>query len=259
MVITGKLEQETTPTRSRKIAGDLARRIVDGEFPVGSRLPTERELAARFGTTRNVIREALRRLETGGLVQIRRGSGVYADNPQLTAGVEFFDVLMGIEDGSLNAAFLRDVLEFRGHIFRMMVRLAALRRTDAELARFGGLVAERRDAAADPALENEVTLQIFREIARATHNQICQMLFNSVERVTRRLRALVDLPTVSFEQTQKIFERLEEAFRQRDPALAEITVIRHVDATFRAFGLGRAAGSDVLFAPEPTEGLEEGA
>lgn len=257
LALTGRIEPEAVPTRSRQIAGELARRIIGGEFPVDSRLPTERELAAQFHTTRNVVREALKRLETSGLVQIRRGSGVYADNPQLTAGVEFFDVLLGLENGAINAAFLRDVLEFRGFVFRLMVRLAALRRSDAELARFHSLVAERRDAAVDPERENEITLAIFREIARATHNQVCQMLFNSVERVTRRLRALVDLPSVGFEQTQKIFERLEEAFLQHDAALAELTVIRHVDATFRAFGLGRPDGNAVLFAHNPAEGQEK--
>jgi DNA-binding GntR family transcriptional regulator len=51
--------------------------IAAGRYPVGSRLPPERELARLFGTSRPTVREALSGLETAGLVEVRRGSGAY--------------------------------------------------------------------------------------------------------------------------------------------------------------------------------------
>src|SRR5687768_14443539 len=54
----------------------LRARILSDEWPKGSRLPSERELAELYDTNRNTLREALRRLEQSGLVTVRQGQGV---------------------------------------------------------------------------------------------------------------------------------------------------------------------------------------
>ena len=59
------------------IAAKLRKLIEDGEFPPGSRLPGERELAERFGVSRVTIREAEIALEAQGWIAIRIGSGVH--------------------------------------------------------------------------------------------------------------------------------------------------------------------------------------
>lgn len=61
----------------RQIADQLRALIVGGEFPVGSRLPAERELAAQLGVSRPSVREALIALEVEGLVEVRVGSGIH--------------------------------------------------------------------------------------------------------------------------------------------------------------------------------------
>lgn len=66
---------------SRRIADDLRTAIESGELTAGQKLPSERELAARYGTARNTAREAFRLLETAGLVDIEHGSGVFVHRP----------------------------------------------------------------------------------------------------------------------------------------------------------------------------------
>jgi GntR family transcriptional regulator len=66
---------------SRRIADDLRAAIESGELTAGQKLPSERELAARYGTARNTAREAFRLLETAGLVDIEHGSGVFVHRP----------------------------------------------------------------------------------------------------------------------------------------------------------------------------------
>ncbi len=61
----------------RQVAEQLRQLIDSGEFPVGCRLPTERELAAKLGISRPTVREALIALEVDGRVRIRVGSGIY--------------------------------------------------------------------------------------------------------------------------------------------------------------------------------------
>jgi len=66
---------------SRRIADELRTAIESGELTAGQKLPSERELAARYGTARNTAREAFRLLETAGLVDIEHGSGVFVHRP----------------------------------------------------------------------------------------------------------------------------------------------------------------------------------
>lgn len=61
----------------RQIADQLGALIRAGEFPVGSRLPAERDLAAQLGVSRPSVREALIALEVEGLVEVRVGSGIH--------------------------------------------------------------------------------------------------------------------------------------------------------------------------------------
>lgn len=61
----------------RLIAEELRREITDGTRPIGSRLPSENELADRFGVHRNTVRQAVAALTAEGLVASRRGSGTY--------------------------------------------------------------------------------------------------------------------------------------------------------------------------------------
>ncbi len=61
----------------QQIADRVRSLIQDGQFPAGSRLPAERELAQQLGVSRPSLREALIALEIAGNVEIRMGSGIY--------------------------------------------------------------------------------------------------------------------------------------------------------------------------------------
>jgi DNA-binding transcriptional regulator YhcF (GntR family) len=64
-----------------QIADQIRSMITVGEFPPGSRLPAERELAKRFGVSRPSMREALIALEVEGYVDVRPGSGILVTTP----------------------------------------------------------------------------------------------------------------------------------------------------------------------------------
>ncbi len=65
----------------RQIADQIRTLIRSGEFPAGSRLPPERDLAKQLGVSRPSVREALIALEVEGLVEVRIGSGIYVLAP----------------------------------------------------------------------------------------------------------------------------------------------------------------------------------
>ncbi|AXA56985.1 FadR/GntR family transcriptional regulator [Pseudomonas thivervalensis] len=101
----------------------LRRRISDGVWTVGQRLPTEPELVAELGISRNTVREAMRVLAFSGLIEIRQGDGSY-----VRAVVDPLDTLKVLSRCSLEQAReTRHILEVEA------IGLAALRRTDEDL------------------------------------------------------------------------------------------------------------------------------
>ncbi len=60
-----------------RVSSNLASRIAAGQYPVGARLPSERDLAREYAVSRPTVREAIIALELDGLVKVRVGSGVY--------------------------------------------------------------------------------------------------------------------------------------------------------------------------------------
>jgi DNA-binding FadR family transcriptional regulator len=66
----------------RQIADQLAQLIASGEFPAGTRLPAERELAHSLGVSRTSVREAIISLEMSGLVEVRVGTGIFVLAPR---------------------------------------------------------------------------------------------------------------------------------------------------------------------------------
>lgn len=61
----------------QSIAGTLAAEIAEGQYQIGDKLPTEAQMAARFGVNRHTVRVALSQLSAQGLVRARRGAGVF--------------------------------------------------------------------------------------------------------------------------------------------------------------------------------------
>ena len=101
----------------------LRARINNGAWEVGQRLPTEPELAAELGISRNTVREAMRVLAFAGLIEIRQGDGSY-----LRGRVDPMDTLR-----ALSSCSLAQIRETRQILEVEAIGMAALRRTDEDL------------------------------------------------------------------------------------------------------------------------------
>ena len=74
----------STPRAYEAVAHELLVLILGGHLAVGDRLPSERQLASRFGVSRPTVREALGVLESRGLVVTRKGSGTFVAGREAT-------------------------------------------------------------------------------------------------------------------------------------------------------------------------------
>lgn len=120
--------------RSSNIANtvfaDLQRQILNGQLKAGERLAGERELASKYGTNRNTLREAVRKLEQARLVTVRHGQGVTVADFRRTGTLELLSPFLesGPDAGEI-ARVIGDVLEPRVLLLEYATRLA-VRRAD---------------------------------------------------------------------------------------------------------------------------------
>ena len=109
------------------IAQQIRQKILEGEFPEGSKLPSEHEFAQMFGVSRNVVREAVARLKLSGLLETRRGVGTFISTDLNAAN---FQVHV---DDLLDFKQLKHVFQLRIEIEAGAAALAAENRTPAQL------------------------------------------------------------------------------------------------------------------------------
>src|SRR5882724_4899428 len=81
-------EEIRTSNIANTIFVELRRKILSGELKAGERLAGERELATKYGTNRNTLREAVRKLEQARLVTVRHGQGVTVADFRKTGTME---------------------------------------------------------------------------------------------------------------------------------------------------------------------------
>lgn len=214
-----------TPDKSQdRLYQDLARSLLEelasGRYPVGARLPAERELAATYNVSRPTVREAMIALEVQGLVEVRVGSGAYVRRLPGKEDIPGFNV----------TAF--ELTEARLIFEGEAAALAASQITDDELDEIARLV----DAIAQENLETNGAERADRDfhlaIAKATRNTA---IYNAIEH-------LWDLRSASPEaallhekaRTANIKPVVDEhtavldALRNRDPAAARAAMRAHL-------------------------------
>ncbi|MEZ4224557.1 MAG: GntR family transcriptional regulator [Polyangiaceae bacterium] len=129
-------ESAQTSNIAGNIFRELRRQILRGELPAGDRLPGERELAARYNTNRNTLREAVRKLEQSRLVTVRHGQGVTVADFRKSGTMELLPAyLEAAPDLSEVVHLLEDILPARLMVIEFATRLAIARAQKADVER----------------------------------------------------------------------------------------------------------------------------
>ncbi|SDE99597.1 FadR/GntR family transcriptional regulator [Limimaricola pyoseonensis] len=196
-----------------EIASDLARKILNGELAVGDRLPSERLLCAEYAVSRPVVREALSKLKSDGLVASRAGSGVFVTAQNATSSFRIQNFAVS------NREALEQAMELLVAIEVAATRLAALHRTDEDLKRIKRALVGMEFAIANDELGDEEDFQFHQAIVEATHNPhfqaLCKHLEFGARNVIRQARTNtranhVDLLDAVQEEHRAIFRAIAE-------------------------------------------------
>lgn len=190
----------------------LRERILDGVWTVGQRLPTEPELAAELGISRNTVREAMRVLAFSGLVEIRQGDGSYLRTAQ--------DPLQAVQ--AMSRCTPEQARETRHILEAEAIGLAALRRSEADLqglreALKGGEAHFHADLDAYIACD----LVFHQRLVDAAHNPALSELYRYFSGV---VAAALQRNMSAVPRCQSVFdlhEQILDAIEQRDPERAK--------------------------------------
>lgn len=171
----------SSPRRSAladQVIAQLRTQITSGEWPVGSRIPTEPELVEQLGVARNTVREAVRALAHNGLLDIRQGSGTY-----VVATSELASVMQRrfADADPHHVGELRSVLEASA------ARLAARRRTDREMAVLDTALLRRESAwqSGDREAFIQADATLHQAVVAASHNDVLAQLYADLGEVLR--------------------------------------------------------------------------
>ncbi|MFJ6567365.1 FadR/GntR family transcriptional regulator [Streptomyces sp. NPDC091292] len=163
---------------SEQVIAALRTQIATGEWPVGSRIPTEPELVEQLGVARNTVREAVRALAHNGLLDIRQGSGTF---------VVATSELAGVMQRRFAGADPRHIAELRSTLEASAAKLAAERRTERDLKQLDTLLLRREEAWETGDAEAFVTADATFHLAivAASHNDVMTAMYADLGEVLR--------------------------------------------------------------------------
>lgn len=215
------------PIKKTRVAQEVADRIrvllLDGTFPPGQPLPSERHLAEQFGVSRGSIRDALRTLETIGLLETRHGQGTFPHELSVDRLVAPLASVMAYRPD------LRDeLIDVRRMFEPAVARAAAQRATDEDLADLQRVLDTQRQklVTGQSAITEDTAFHAI--LARATRNRVVMNIMATLNDL------LVESRTKSLQQKGRParsidgHEAVVAALRRKDGDAAARAMYEHI-------------------------------
>ncbi len=216
---------------SDQVARQLAAEIAAGRLGAGAKLPSESRLVEQFAVSRTVVREAVSRLKSLGLVDSRQGSGVY-----VTANPSYAPLNFDARHVESRAAVVQ-MAEVRRALEAEAAGLAAQRREAADLERLHGAMAaiECTVAAGGDGVEED--LGFHRAVAQASHNPF---LIGTLDYLAQFMRGAIGVTRANearrtdfAAQVRQEHAAVLQAIEGRDRTKARAAASRHMDNAIR--------------------------
>jgi GntR family transcriptional repressor for pyruvate dehydrogenase complex len=239
----GALPAEPKPFRRRvkvvdEIIESLRQDIVTRRVKDGERLPTEKELSHRFGVSQPTVREAIRALETLGLVEVLHGSGCFVRSQGGFALASALQTLLQLE-----SVGIMDVLDIRQVLGRRSIELAAVKATEEDIAEIT-ITWSRFEQLGKIRQVDEVVGYILgfqRAVSAAAHNPLLQSLEAFLLALLNEIQvSSLTGRSVRFWRARALdFQPYRlgilEGVRSRDPVIARAAMDRYFDAQRKRF------------------------
>ncbi len=215
---------------SAQVAEQIQNLILQNKLQIGDRLPAERELTEHFQVSRTVIREAIRILEAKGLLESLGGNGTFV------RGVNSKDVSdsLGMYISTVGDSIThKDLMEVRNIFEIQIAKLAAERISPAGIQRLEELLAGMRDTIDDADKFAQYDLDFHLELARATNNQLMEVLLDPlIDGLYEERRLASMLPGIA-EEAIGLHSDILEKVKARDANGAAQIMQQHLEQANR--------------------------
>jgi len=210
-----------------EVAKALQQLIESQGWVAGTRLGTETQLMKRFGVSRSVLREAIGRLKAVGLIEVKRGKGMYVGNRDSLRGcIEFFRTAIRLVP--------RDLLQFTE--FRSLMEIYAARQAARlaseeqiqELERICELM-DKEEVSYEKALELDFAFHC--KLVEITGNQLMLYIMQTLQQLFLAAMARTTPNPRDHDVSQYLHRGIVEAIRQRNPDAAEKAMQAHMEMT----------------------------
>jgi GntR family transcriptional regulator, transcriptional repressor for pyruvate dehydrogenase complex len=214
---------------SDQVAQQLQAEIKAARLAPGEKLPTEAALAAQFGVSRTVVREAVSRLKSLNLVRARQGSGVFVADTAAIAPLAF-ETLSLDPHQALSKAALTQMLELRRTLEAEAAARAAERASAADVRLIKNSVRLLAQAVREGRNGVEEDLQFHRSIALAAHNPF---LTRTLDFLAQYLRGAIGVTRANESHRHDFSEQV----RAEHAGIVEAIAAADVEAARRAASL----------------------
>ncbi|SDT57919.1 transcriptional regulator, GntR family [Bradyrhizobium canariense] len=173
--------------------GDIVKQINSGGFAVDQRLPSEKEFCERFSVSRPIVREALERLRTEGLIRSRQGAGSFVASGAISmAAAEMpLQASSDVMPAHINSiAAIQKFYAYRISFEGELAYAAARNRQPADIQRIGSLLQNIKSSVASNTQGIDEDLEYHEAIAQATHNEFFIAAWNASR---GQIRFLIEL------------------------------------------------------------------
>lgn len=219
---------------SHTLIDELQREIESGALAAGERLPTEHQLCDRFGVSRTVVREAISGLRASGLVEARKGRGVY-----VRAAEERPDAAAIFTGGTSDIVAILEFFELRQPIETEAAGLAAMRRSAGQEAAIRLAFEHFRSCVLRGDSTAAADFDLHMAIVVATNNRFYIDVLKFLGRKTiPRPRIVTEVggdPRAYWEMVQEEHRRIVDAIGAQEPEEARAAMRAHLKSSHNRY------------------------
>jgi len=238
---TRRVPRERAANTVDGLVGQIRQFIGDKSLSVGDVLPTETELAALFGASRNTVREAIRTLKAYGLIESRQRVGAVITERRQEAIMEAFSFAI-----DLSADAFRDVQGFR-RLIEINVADDLVLRPDQSYIDDAAAINERMRLAVNDQLAGELDYEFHRTLVDALGNRTLSQVYAVMKPVICHLTVIGKKRRKGVEATAQEHTRILDALRKKDRIAIAHFYSTHLEAGLEY--LPKPAGGEKGWSP----------
>ena len=212
------------------VADQILEEIKNGQWKAGSKLPSEGQLMDRYNVSRVTLREALKKLNTLGIVRIVQGDGTYVERFNVSNYMEPLFSFLAVDEKSIE-----DVYEARIYVESGLAELAARRRTEQHVRQLSHLISR---------MEEEVAFNNYAEYSRydakfhtyvynIAGNQLFIMMADMFHNITMAYTQRLNQNSKIVERSMMAHRQIYYAIEDQDEEYAGICMKHHLEVSKR--------------------------